>query len=699
MPDFAVSRRETIATLLGGTSLVVATAALPRRGFAAVTKAAATLSDGTLTIEFDGSMHSRISHLGNAITAMDASDALHLAGDVVIDRFVLLDQDKKAISDRHGKGVQYRLRGANGDRLERTVIVSFYDRHPGVALIDTQYRNTGKQPMAVAGWRTASHDLLAHPKGAWTYSGASHPDRRDWVQPALPGFDQPNFMGMNGSDYGGGTPVAAVWRPDFGLAVGHVETVPRLISLPVSHQLHGTHIGMQGDHTDMLRPGETLTLPMVFLMAHTGDHFRPLEAYRAIMAERGLSAPRIPDSSYDPIWCAWGYERNFTTEQIYGTLPKAKSVGLEWAVLDDGWQTSEGDWKVDRTKFPRGGADLKAFADTVKAAGMRPRLWYAPLAADPGTDLLRDHPEMLLLDRDGNAQNVTWWDAFTLCPAYPPVVDYFKAQAKRIVGEWGFEGIKFDGQHLNGVAPCYNPAHNHARPEESFEKLQDFWMAMYDAITEINPDAVIEICPCGDAFAFHNIPAMNHTPASDPESSWQVRLKGKTFKALMGPSAPFAGDHVELSDRHDDFASSYGVGGVLSTKFTWPEDTDDPIDTLPPGGFVLTPQKERLWRQWIALYRKNMLSKGDYRGELYDIGFDKPEAHAIAKDGAMHYAFFADKWDGAVELRGLGKGRYRLSDPVSGRALGIATADDNVIRTAFEHSLIVVAEPVSGNAA
>ena len=31
--------------------------------------------------------------------------------------------------------------------------------------------------------------------------------------------------------------------------------------------------------------------------------------------------------------------------------------------------------------------------------------------------------------------------------------------------------------------------------------------------------------------------------------SWQVRLKGKTLKALMGPSAAFAGDHVELSDR------------------------------------------------------------------------------------------------------------------------------------------------------
>ena len=91
-----------------------------------------------------------------------------------------------------------------------------------------------------------------------------------------------------------------------------------------------------------------------------------------------------------------------------------------------------------------------------------------------------------------------------------------------------------------------------------------------------------------------------------------------------------------------------------------------------------------------------MLSKGAYRGELYDIGFDKPEAHAIAKDGAMHYAFFAGKWDGPIELRGLGKGRYRLTDPVSGRSLGTATAQSNVLRTTFTHSLIIEAVPMGG---
>ncbi|TGX52556.1 alpha-galactosidase [Sphingomonas gei] len=697
MPSSFATRRTMLKSLMASGAMIAAPTT-GARAWAAAPKGV-RISDGTLTIDFDAAMQSRVSYAGKPVTSSAAGAAL-LTGGGAIDRFLLLDHaETAAAKGPHGPGRQHRIRATAGGKLELDLRVTLFDRYPGLALYEAGFRNTGSTPIPVAGWRLATHDLLARPEGAWTFAGASHPDRRDWVQRVKPGFDQRNFMGMNSSDYGGGTPVSVVWRRDVGLAVGHVETVPRLVSLPVTAQPGGTRVGISGDEQTVLAPGATLKLPATFLMAHTGDHFRPLDAYRRIMAERGLAAPAaIPESSYAPIWCAWGYERNFTTEQVYGTLPKAKALGFEWAVLDDGWQTSEGDWKVDRTKFPRGDADMKAFADRIKADGMRPRLWLAPLAVDPGTDLLRDHPDMLLLDRSGARQTVTWWDAFTLCPAYPPVIDYHRALVRRIIGDWGYDGLKLDGQHLNAVAPCYNPAHNHGRPEESFEKLQDFWKAIYDEALSINPEAVVEICPCGDSFAFHNIPAMNNTPASDPTSSWQVRSKGKTFKALMGPSAPYAGDHVELSDGRNDFASTYGIGAIPSTKFTWPADTTRPTDKLPPGGYVLTPQKEALWRKWIDLYRANMLSKGEYLGGLYDIGFDKPEGHAIEKDGALHYAFYADKWDGPIALRGLGEGRYTLTDGFTGAALGTASRG-GTLRASFEHFLLVRATPAAGSAA
>ena len=55
------------------------------------------------------------------------------------------------------------------------------------------------------------------------------------------------------------------------------------------------------------------------------------------------------------------------------------------------------------------------------------------------------------------------------------------------------------------------------------------------------------------------------TVASDPESAWQVRLKGKTLKALQGDSMAYFGDHVDMVK--DDIASTVGVGGVIGNQF------------------------------------------------------------------------------------------------------------------------------------
>jgi alpha-galactosidase len=323
----------------------------------------------------------------------------------------------------------------------------------------------------------------------------------------------------------------------------------------------------------------------------------------------------------------------------------------------------------------------------IKEAGMKPKLWIAPLAARPGSDLLRDHSDMLLLDKNGAVQNITWWDSFYLCPAYPKTVEWGKALIRRTMGEWGYEGLKLDGQHLNGVAPCYNPAHRHARPEESVEKLQEFWAAIYKQATAINPEAVIEICPCGTSQAFHNMPFMNQPVASDPLTSWQVRHKGKAVKALMGPSAAFAGDHVELSDNANDFASTVGIGAIISTKFTWPRD---------PGqeGLLLTQEKESEWRRWIALHNEKRLAQGRYRGELYDIGFDKPEAHVISKGSRLYYAFYGEQWDGEIELRGLEDRQYTVTDYWRGRTIGPVSGTANRLSLSFKRFLLLEATPI-----
>lgn len=695
MPAFG---RRTLLKLL---STGAAWSALPRAAEAAragdgVTHAMA--SDGLLSIAFDGDLRTRISLQGRALTGFDTSESLLLA-DGVLETFGIVDRRADTVRDaRHGAGRRHVLRGRSADGIEKTVTTTFFDRYPGLAVVQAAYRNDSDRPLAIAGWRNASHHLEDAPGGFWSFSGATHADRRDWVQPVGDGFEQRNTLSMAASDYGGGTPVANIWRRDVGLAVGHLENRPRLLDLPVAKTATGAGIAVECLQETTLRPGQSIATDRTFLCVHVGDHYAPLSRYRQFMQAEGIAAPKAPAAAFAPVWCAWGYEREFTTEQVLGTLPKVRELGFEWAVLDDGWQTNEGDWRLDPRKFPRGDADMRAFVREIRAQGLRPRLWLAPLAADPGSDVLHDHADMLLLDRYGAFQTVSWWNALTQCPAYQPTVDYYVALTRKIIGDWGFEGLKLDGQHLNAVAPCYNPAHKHAHPNESCEKLVDFWQAIHRAAREANPEAVVELCPCGTAFAFHNLPATDQYPASDPTSSWQVRSKGKTFKALAGHGSSYAGDHVELIDGRDDFASSVGIGAVISTKFTWPKDTDHPVETLPSGGYVLTPEKETLWRKWVDLYKQHMLPHGEYLGELYDIGFDRPEAHAIAKDRAMYYTFYADDWNGPLQLRGLGKGSYRVRDLFNGVELGSVDARANTVQASFKRFLLLQAIPAGDQA-
>jgi alpha-galactosidase len=688
MPE--TGRRNALKLLSG--SFVVASFPWPLASGAASSAEDRAAADGTLALLFDGSLRTRVQFRGRPLTTYQPSETL-LTKDHVIDAFAFRGHTHEDLKGaRHGAGRRHVVTGVSTEGVEKQVDVTFFEQFPGLAVLQVHYRNSGRTPIEVTGWRNGAHELADAPGGFWSFSGATHEDRRDWIQPVKAGFEQRNTLSMAASDYGGGIPMANLWCRTVGLAVGHLEPLPRLLDLPVQKTARGASLAIESTDAATLAAGATLSTDRTFIVAHTGDHFAPLSMYRKFLEQEGVVAPQAPESAFAPVWCAWGYEREFTVEQIVSTLPKVKDMGFAWAVLDDGWQNNEGDWRIDTRKFPRGDADMRAFVQQIRAQGLKPRLWIAPLAADPGSDVLHDHADMLLLDRWGAFQKVSWWNALTQCPAYQPTIDYYVALTKQIVGDWGFEGLKLDGQHLNSVAPCYNKAHNHSHPTESVEKLGDFWLAIHAAARAANPQAVIELCPCGTVFNFHNVPATDQYPTSDPMSSFQVRSKGKSFKAIVGSRSSLAGDHVELSDHGDDFASSVGIGAVISTKFTWPKDTDKPVETLPPGGYVLTPAKEVLWRKWVRIYTQNMLPKGEYLGHLYDMAFDKPECHAIAKDGAMYYTFYAPNYSGPVELRGLAAGRWRLRDLFNETDLGTVDTGSNRVNAKFERFLLLRAE-------
>lgn len=649
-----------------------------------------------IVLEFDRRLHSRvIARLGGRSAPLGEfgpSEFLNAAGREIRD-FTLRSVTRRRVRDEMGAGRQTVLTG-EAEGVRKAVKATVYEEFPRQIFLEVEYENAGPAELAVEGWTSHQYSLAAGPQPSdppfWSFQPGSYSKRPDWILPVRAGFRQENFLGMNATDYGGGIPVVDVWRRDVGLAVGHIEKVPRLVSLPVEAGSESVaRLAVRQKVGRALRPGERLETWRTFVAVHRGDHFQALRDYRRVMERRGFRFRPAPESAFLPLWCGWGYGRRFTPAQISGALPMVKKLGFGWATLDDGWQTSEGDWFLDPQKFPGGDRDMRAMVDRFHAEGFRAQLWWAPLAADPDTELLKNHREMLLLNADGSPQRITWWDSWYLCPAHPPVVEYHRKLVTKFLRDWDYDGLKIDGQFLNGVPPCYNPAHRHARPEESVEALPDFFRAIYETAVGIKPDALIEICPCGTAYAFHYLPYLNMTVASDPRGSWQIRLKGKTLKALHGDGIAYFGDHVELSDGGEDFASTIGLGGVPGSNFRWPPGSGGERK----GRGDLTPERERHFARWLAIYREKMPSRGEYLGELYDIGFDRPEAHAIRKGQTLYYAFYAPTYKGRVELRGLAARAYRVTDYVNGRDLGTVRGPVAALEVEFQRHLLLEARP------
>jgi len=630
----------------------------------------------------------------------------------------------KRVTDEFGRGRRLTVRGVatieDGQKLTRRLQVTAYDQYPSMLVFRSDYVNTGTSPITVDSIVVHQYELTSplKPGGGrptfWSFQAASYPSRTDWVLPlgadsrhyrgVSPAeqlgesqrelFHRYNYMGMNATDYGGGVPVIDLWTPEGGLAIGHLSRTPELTALPVRMQDQQTaRVQLVDTDEYSIAPGDSLHGLSTFVRQHEGDYYSTLSTYADLMAARGVKMPTFPASAYEPIWCAWGYGREFKTENILGTLPKVKELGLDWVVLDDGWQVAEGDWRPHPERFPNGDASMKAFVDSIHDAGLKAKLWWVPLAADPGSRVDEQHPDWKLLNEDGSPREITWWDSHYLCPAVSGVRSYTQDLVHKFIDDWGYDGLKIDGQNLNAVPPCYNESHSHLSSSASVRAVPMYFQDVYEVAMGADSSAVVELCPCGDAASFFNMPFNNQPVASDPTSSWQIRSKGKTFKALMGPRTPYYGDHVELSDGGDDFASSVGIGGVVGTKFTWaPDSTIDRVSWMEkeaPSELRLTDKQERHWEKWIDLYEEKMLPKGEYRGDLYDIGYDIPETHAIEKDGVMHYAFYADQWNGAVEIRGLQADAYEVFDYVNDRSLGIVEGPVGHLDVSFTDHLLV----------
>ena len=177
---------------------------------------------------------------------------------------------------------------------------------------------------------------------------------------------------------------------------------------------------------------------------------------------------------------------DFNQRILLGLAKKAKELGCELFVLDDGWfgkrnddKAGLGDYTVNKKKLPGG---LKGLSDRIHAMGMEFGLWFEPESVNMDSDLYRVHPDWALTDEFAP---VLGRHQLLLDLTKPEVRDYIVENVTGILDHAGVSYVKWDmNRHSIALGA----------------KAHDYILGLYDVLRRIfepRPQVLLESCSSG----------------------------------------------------------------------------------------------------------------------------------------------------------------------------------------------------------
>ncbi len=177
---------------------------------------------------------------------------------------------------------------------------------------------------------------------------------------------------------------------------------------------------------------------------------------------------------------------NFNQRILLNLAKKAKDLGCELFVLDDGWfgnRNSDtaglGDYTVNKKKLPSG---LRGLSDRLKAMGLEFGLWFEPESVNMDSDLYRAHPDWALTDE---FTPVLGRHQLLLDLTKAEVRDYIVENVSKILDEGGISYVKWDmNRHSVALGA----------------KAHDYILGLYDVLGRIfgpRPEILLESCSSG----------------------------------------------------------------------------------------------------------------------------------------------------------------------------------------------------------
>ena len=257
-------------------------------------------------------------------------------------------------------------------------------------------------------------------------------------------------------------------------------------------------IGLNPDvFTWKLEPGETFVSPEA-AMVYSPDGLNGMShAFHRLYSENLMRSKWFERDR--PIlinnWEATYF--NFNEEKILQIARRAKELGVEMLVLDDGWfgkrntdNCSLGDWVVNPEKLPGG---LNGLSDRLHDLGLKFGLWFEPEMISPDSDLYRAHPDWCL-HVDGRAR-VEMRNQLILDLSRKEIQDYIIESVSAVLESARIEYVKWD-MNRNMTEP-FSGAQT---PERQKETQHRYMLGLYRVLEEITarfPEILFESCSGG----------------------------------------------------------------------------------------------------------------------------------------------------------------------------------------------------------
>jgi len=309
------------------------------------------------------------------------------------------------------------------------------------------------------------------------------------------------------------------------------------------------NIGINPDgFTWHLEPGESFQTPeavMVYTDGGLGEMsriFHRLYVNNLIRGEWKYKKRPLLINSWEAAYFS------FDTDKLVSFAERAKEVGIEMLVMDDGWfgvrnddSCSLGDWYVNEDKLKGG---LGVLIDRVNALGLKFGIWYEPEMISPNSDIYRAHPDWCLHvpNRDKSIAR----RQYVIDMSRKDVRDNIFEQMKSVLANYKIDYVKWDFNRNLTEAGSALLSEKHG--EEIFHRFVLGTYELMDRLCTEFPNLLIENCSGGggrfDAGMLYYSPQIWASDNTDAIERLAIQ-----FGTSMCYPASTMGAHVSMSHR------------------------------------------------------------------------------------------------------------------------------------------------------